>query len=163
MRKAPAILLLVLTAFTLVGGRVLFAVEQVLIKMQQERLVLQSVPNSQLVSFSASDKIIWEEEAKECYYQGDLYDVVRSELKNGQTYYYCVKDGDESELVKNYTSHFPNQQKRTAQISTLTYFFEYKEFSIAPVSFKIIRAKSLFLVSIPEDIHKEILIPPPNC
>jgi hypothetical protein len=44
-------------------------------------------------------KIDWEEADKEFWFEDKLYDVVKIEIKNGQIYYYCLADNDETDIV----------------------------------------------------------------
>lgn len=41
----------------------------------------------------------WEEEGKECWYKGHLYDVIRQRIQGGTTWLFCLDDEREERLI----------------------------------------------------------------
>lgn len=44
-------------------------------------------------------KIIWEKENKEFWFDGELYDLIRVEEKQGVKHYYCLSDKNEQHII----------------------------------------------------------------
>ena len=51
-----------------------------------------------LAELNASGR--WEEEGKECWYKGHLYDVIRERTVDGTTWLYCLDDVREERLIE---------------------------------------------------------------
>ena len=48
--------------------------------------------------------LTWQEDGKEFYINGRLYDVARKEIQNGRTLLYCLPDINEQDLVQDLSS-----------------------------------------------------------
>lgn len=90
--------------------------------MNEEALILLKFKAS-----SVQAELHWEH-SREFEYQGQMYDVVKSELKGDSIYYHCWPDHAESklnrqikELVANALNNNPQQQEHQKQ---LTHFFK---------------------------------------
>jgi len=51
-------------------------------------------------------------EKSELLFNGELYDVVNTVVKDGNVYIYCIKDETENLLDKSFKLHFDNHQNR---------------------------------------------------
>jgi len=59
------------------------------------------------ITSDESDKLIWYKDGHEFRYQGNMYDVVRTEIQNdGTTIYHCVKDEKENEIYRDFADDF---------------------------------------------------------
>lgn len=95
---------------------------QFLAGMNEEELVLLTFRASNLQA-----ELRWEH-SREFEYQGQMYDVVKSELKGDSMYFHCWPDHAESrlnqqikDLVANVLNKHPQQQEHQKQ---LTHFFK---------------------------------------
>jgi len=118
-----------------------------------------------IVTFKNEDKIIWTEKNKEFKYNGAMYDVVKSKIKNGKKYYYCINDKKENRLV---TSFLHNSKKRNKILLELKNVLSSKYFS-NKFSIKIIRNKTDVYYPEKKQFYKTVYLelnsPPPenNC
>ena len=49
-------------------------------------------------------KIYWEEEGKEFFFNGDMYDLIKTKNVQGKIFFYCINDEKEKELINNYNT-----------------------------------------------------------
>ena len=76
-----------------------------------------------------SPEIEWIRAGKEFRYKDELYDVVRSEESDGIINYYCISDGDETQLKKQYDGFIAAQyaddlsSSKSISINVLRIFF----------------------------------------
>ncbi len=91
----------------------MFELQKGLIHHQIEALIEQSFSNDQLnlISISSENQheIRWERTDKEFWYKGQLYDIVRSEKKQGVTEYYCIEDTSETRLAYQFIETIKKQ------------------------------------------------------
>ena len=69
-----------------------------------ERELLKQIPDSSLeviVVENFGDEIRWKEKNKEFSLDGVLYDVVRIQKREGNSYLYCINDKKEKQLLDN--------------------------------------------------------------
>jgi hypothetical protein len=52
-----------------------------------------------IVSDQNSNAFFWFDSGKEFRYKGEMYDVVKTIIKDKSTYYYCINDKKENELI----------------------------------------------------------------
>lgn len=72
-----------------------------MLKEEAEEQMLSRMDSKDFILIDASDQAIrWEEEGKEFYLHGELYDIAKKETSNGKTMLYCINDAKEEELVK---------------------------------------------------------------
>lgn len=75
-----------------------------------------------LAAVNATGK--WEEEGKECWYRGHLYDVVRRKVVQGTTWVYCLDDEREEHLIRDAGAVTKANQdqpaKQTGHMATLS-------------------------------------------
>lgn len=106
-----------------------FKIEQWLIHHKMEAVIEQFVGNDQLQLISISSenqqKIKWERLGKEFWFEGKLYDIVRSETKDGVTHYYCIDDTAETHLAYQFIEQIKKQTDDTDNEGTsLNEFFK---------------------------------------
>jgi hypothetical protein len=86
-----------------------------------EQKIIKNLNKSDLNIFIANEenlaRIAWEREGKEFKFEGELYDIIFTEIKSGTTYYYCFKDKDETilearinQFLKNQSGELPQNQ-----------------------------------------------------
>ncbi len=59
--------------------------------------------------------IYWEEEGKEFFFNGEMFDVVKRKEINGKEFLYCINDKKEKVLIDNYnliTKHNSSSDKK---------------------------------------------------
>jgi hypothetical protein len=99
LRKKISISLFFLIGISVFGPYPVLKLLQWQAKETTERIIRQQIPVNELQVFvnPVSDKdIVWEEEDEEFYYKGNMYDVVKKEVKDGKTFYYCYNDQKEA-------------------------------------------------------------------
>ncbi len=71
----------------------------------KERMIA-GLPDSLLQVIDAGavkSTIEWEENGKEFSLDGKMYDVVKMMVQSGRTYYYCINDEKEEQLLNTYS------------------------------------------------------------
>ncbi len=134
--------------------------------MANEELELVVMPESWMES--PPEHIEWEH-SKEFVKDGVYYDIVRTELKGGDVYFYCYRDTKETALSIGLEKHtnaylLANEQKKQTnkdiyQFFTKLYFSVSSE-TTAPLPLMNNRFKSFQLVYM--FIYNELLSPPPQ-
>jgi len=78
--------------------------------------------------------IRWEEDGKEFYLHGKLYDVASIEKQNDKTLIHCVCDKDESQLVKDVAKAVASSHERsTGKESKHTVKFQVSDYTLHPI------------------------------
>ncbi len=105
--------ILCLCLLKIAGYMPVFKIEQWLIHHKMEAVIEQFVDNDQLQLISISpenqQKLKWERVGKEFWYEGKLYDIVRSEKKGDVTHYYCIDDTAETNLAYEFIEEIKKQ------------------------------------------------------
>lgn len=105
--------ILCLCLLKIAGYSPVFKIEQWLMHHKMEAIIEQFVDNDHLERISISpenqQKLKWAREGKEFWYEGKLYDIVRSETKDGVTHYYCIDDTNETHLVYQFIENIKKQ------------------------------------------------------
>lgn len=57
-------------------------------------------------------QIYWEEEGKEFFFEGGMYDLVKMKNVDGQITFYCINDQKEEELINNYNTITKNNSSK---------------------------------------------------
>lgn len=75
------------------------------------------IPDSSLEVIVAeqNNSFRWEESGKEFSQDGQLYDVVKSVIKNGKTILYCINDVKEKELLHNFCKALKSGNNKKAR------------------------------------------------
>ncbi|HYC27338.1 MAG TPA: hypothetical protein VEB42_00965 [Chitinophagaceae bacterium] len=100
MKKLVAISLLLIVFFNQLGYYFIHSLQQYQARQEIKRTLLANLPESELEVISApAEKLQWEEDGKEFYYHGQMYDVVSMKVLHGKTFYYCINDTKEKQLL----------------------------------------------------------------
>ena len=105
LKKFYTISILALMAFSQIGYYIVAHQMQEQRKEYIRKLLYQSIDENTLTVIdytSNNKKIFWEEEGKEFFFNRKMYDLVKTKLINGKTYFYCINDEKEKELIDNY-------------------------------------------------------------
>ena len=131
-----------------------------------EKEMLAHIPDSSLEVFVVEDlgnKIEWEENEKEFFLDGELYDVARIKKENGKTFLYCINDKKEKNLLDNLTKavnkNHDNKRNRNIKpaLPDLVLIDTIEPAGFFSVSSQYIPFTTPLVVS-----FKEINIPPPR-
>ncbi|MDX1830090.1 MAG: hypothetical protein R3342_11145 [Lutibacter sp.] len=115
-----------------------------------------------IIPLKDENKIIWTKKNKEFKYKGLMYDVVKTKIKNGNRYYYCINDVKEKQLI---TSFFRNNRRKNKSLLKLKKILSKKYLS-NKFSKKIsIKNTNIYLFE-NQEFYKskilEVLSPPPE-
>ena len=94
-------------AFSQIGYYVVMHQAQQERKEYIKELLLKNFADNGLtvIDYTTNNKkIFWEEEGKEFFFKGDMYDLVKTKTVNGRIYFYCINDEKEKELINNYNT-----------------------------------------------------------
>ncbi len=138
--------------FKIGGQYTAFTITQHKIHKQIKHLVEQQIPNNYLhkIIINHPNQIRWTKKDKEFWYQGFMYDIVRSEKHNNAIMYYCIQDRAESDLVKNFQKNQQDNQQNS-QDSILNWDFAKKIVAIDFPFINFATQNKLFFIA----IHKE--------
>ena len=111
--------MLIMMAFSQMGYYFLLNHAQQEQKEFIQELLHKTLPEDELtiIDFTGNkEKIYWEEEGKEFFFEGKMYDLVKMKNDNGQIIFYCINDKQEEELINNNSTIIKNnsfQNKKT--------------------------------------------------
>ncbi|MBK7407270.1 MAG: hypothetical protein IPL49_18650 [Saprospirales bacterium] len=104
MKTAISIALLFLLSFHLAGFYLFFSFQQRQAKTEIKQRIKQRVPEAALslivLCTDDLDQLQWKD-AHEFWYQGQLYDIVRSTQQDQTITFHCISDVQETRLFKN--------------------------------------------------------------
>ena len=101
LKRVVSILFCLLLCLSQVGFYIGFLLEQHKTKDLIHKQVIARAPLHLLERIVQQDAIQWEDDNKEFYLHGSLYDVVKIQVENGKTVFYCINDENEEQLLKN--------------------------------------------------------------
>ena len=104
MKRVISSILLFLALSSQLGTYIVYVVQQKLTKESIAQQMAQKLPQSALVKIKNSKAIQWEEEGREFYKDGSFYDIVKTEIIKGETWFYCINDTMQTQLYNNYTA-----------------------------------------------------------
>jgi hypothetical protein len=99
LKKIVAISLLLVIFINQLGYYFLHSLQQYQVRKEIKHALLANIPESELEVISSNNQLDWEEDGKEFYYQGRMYDVVSMKVLHGKTFYYCINDTKEKQLL----------------------------------------------------------------
>lgn len=102
MRLASIVVLSVML-INIAGYYPVFKYQQWQVRKEIKKKIKASVPEDELhivIVNESSDELEWVREGKEFIYKGKMYDIVRSEYKDGMIIYSCIDDVQESRLFQ---------------------------------------------------------------
>lgn len=175
MKKIFSIFLLAIFLFDLVGFFPLFKYAQNKIQKEIKGQLKKTVPQGELyvinVPVEKVNDLDWKREGKEFRYNGTMYDIVKSETKNGVVQYHCINDKQETQLFAN-LEELVNQQmdngkspfgKTTKRILKKTSTLKY--ITTNPFVFALnndINSNNFDYTFFYSPVFLEIFSPPPN-
>jgi len=103
MRRIISISLLLIVFIAHVGYYFIYSYQQYKVRQTVKRQLLNAMPDSffQVIVAHQNASFSWEEEGREFYQDGQMYDVVKSVEQNGKLLLYCINDKKEDELLRN--------------------------------------------------------------
>lgn len=118
LKKLSLIVIIFILAYSQVGYYFVLRHSQSAQKEVIKENILSQLKDEELKIISLSDdqqKIYWEEDGKEFYLNGELYDVLKRKIVNGKVILYCINDKKEKALIDNYnliTKHNSSSDKK---------------------------------------------------
>ena len=130
--------------------------------------VISGVPERYLDIIELTDNIVWEEKGEEFILDDVYYDVIRTEVRNGKTYLYCLNDEHEEELIRNFALRVrksaDNEKRKNQKITVYSPLLQHQV--VSSVCFKSPDTYKLIVFcdfkSAIASCYKEIVIPPPR-
>jgi hypothetical protein len=146
-------------------------IEQHQLKEQAEKQLLSMANDDVFEQINETEKgnnIVWEEEEKEFSLNGQMYDVAKKVIVNGQTILYCLNDKKEEQLIEtmakkikestdNGTANKNHHSTIKFQVSDFTMASE----KMAVKTVSVTQSYYDFAALLPFNT-KEIITPPPN-
>ena len=175
MKKVISIIFLSLLVLKLGAYFAFLSIEQEIIREEMTEKVASTLSNSELVQLKFSkenlEKIEWERAEKEFWFQGKMYDIVRSETKNGEQIFYCLSDEKETEIeaqIEKLGDDFTNNSpSRSTNFQLLNLLFQQfilpQKFNFSTIflqDFSVENFQKIKIFYLP--ISLDILIPPPK-
>lgn len=175
MRKIISIFLLAIFLFDFFGYFPIFKAAQYKIQKEIKTLLKKGVPENELnviiVPVEKVNDLDWKREGKEFRHNGNMYDIVRHETKDGNIHYYCVNDTQETqlfvhleELVNKQMNNDKSPAGKTAKsIAKMFGFFKYipsDNFVFIPDLDETVKDFNYSVLY--SSVFLEILTPPPN-
>ena len=171
LTKTVTIAILSLLFFSQIGYRFVYMLEQHQLKEQAEKQLLSTINENLFEPINETEngnKIVWEEEGKEFSLNGQMYDVAKKVIVNGQTILYCLNDKKEGLLIeamvkkiKDSTGNSTDNKNHhsTIKFHVSDFIMASEETAISAIVF--MTSYPGFTTSIPFN-SKEIITPPPN-
>jgi len=103
LKKTGAISILAILLYTQLGYYGRFVIQQWLLKQEAREAWIAALPDRSFFRVRLADVDAeghWEEEGKECWYNGHLYDVIRQKTENGVVWLCCMDDEREAKLIR---------------------------------------------------------------
>ena len=120
-KKVTALSILFILLVNMAGYFPVFKWEQMQIRREIKQQIKNSIPGTELCSITFAKKCLaeidWERQGKEFRYNGQMYDVIRTENKADSVHYYCIKDTQETRLFAQ-LDEFVKKQMDTTTSST---------------------------------------------
>ena len=118
-KKIFTILFISLIAFSQIGYYLIIHQARQEHKAYIKKLLHQNISENLLteIDYSANKQAIyWEEEGKEFFLNGEIYDLVKTKNVAGKIYFYCINDEKENELINQYNSRVKNNSSTEKNI-----------------------------------------------
>lgn len=173
MKVLISYLLLSVFLFNTIGYIITFKVVQLQIKREVKRELKSKIKSSDLYAIRLSsteyESLQWIEKEREFVLNGKMYDIVKTEYKNGVIILSCIDDKQEKKLFANLEDHISkyisdnkSSSKRDIKLNdTPTKYFQTWIFSIAQRFPKSIIHSSEHLFSI-QELDIDPAFPPPR-
>ncbi|WP_373058428.1 hypothetical protein [Zunongwangia sp. H14] len=139
MKKAFAILLLLIFSFNSAGFYISFGIQLYQIKKEVKQRIIAATPREELIQLkysSATKKEFHWHEDGEFSYKGRMYDVVNTEKNGDATFYFCIEDKEEMILLASLKKQLEKNSKRSKRTGNtakpfLKIFFQPNHFPYA--------------------------------
>jgi len=170
MKKAAAILVLMIIIFQMVGVFILFKVRQNHIKQEVKMLIKAGIPSSKLtiLTFSTANNndLRWVDD-HEFVFNNQMYDVVKTIEKESEIAYHCLPDTLETQLFKNLNKTVGNEmgKDKTKSDSKVCVFANWFFIDALPYDFDAKNARESLLASymfVTNNWDSVIEYPPPR-
>lgn len=92
------------------GHLALFTIEEIRMEEAFEAKLLKTIPDAALEKIVDDGQLEWEKAGKEFFYQGNLYDIVRTGTEKERTVYYALRDHQEKELIDTYAKNLRREE-----------------------------------------------------
>lgn len=171
MRKAATILLFFIIFCSESGYYFFYSFQQYQLKQQAKKEFLSSIPAAsfEMIEQEKNAHLIqWEEDEKEFYLNGQLYDVKKTVKTNGKTILYCLNDIKEELLIKEMSNAAQQgDNKSTGKKNNHPLKFQLNDFLVDSTEILSIPSSCLqqFFFRFNETVFatgKEIIVPPPR-
>ncbi len=166
MRKYISVLLLVLFLFVSNGYYLYFKYLQHTIRQEIKYEIRRGIDETELTVITIlkdeENEIYWTEKNTEFKYKGAMYDIVKTEVKNNKTIYYCINDVKEQQLFTHFTKQNSSQNRTLIELRKVIsnkYFPE--SYSINNSVKEMVKHFATYQF-IYKSIAIEILSPPPQ-
>jgi hypothetical protein len=135
------ILVTLVLVIKIAGFYPLFKIKQWDIRRNIELAIEENIFNEPLKQISIPSKNVknlkWEREGKEFWYEGGLYDIVRSEIQDETTHFYCINDTPETQLNHEFQAFIHKKMDSSNDSdTTITDFFKKVVKIYFPSNFK---------------------------
>ena len=128
MKGPVSAILLSVLLLNFFGVLPVFYVLQQNIRSEVKSKIKAGIPESELhkISFSKNEKIdlVEGKQGKEVRKSGDFYDIVRTEVVNGEIVYYGINDKEEKALFENLDNLCQKEQNGSPVNKTIKDFFK---------------------------------------
>jgi hypothetical protein len=109
MRKILSIFLLCIFLYNTIGYYLAFKAVQMQVRKEVQHTLKQNLSKSQLTAITINKDSVklleWKEKGKEFHYQGELYDIVKSDENASAITFYCINDKQEEILFADLDRH----------------------------------------------------------
>ena len=120
-KKLFTILFISLIAFSLIGYYLIIHQARQEHKAHIKKLLHQNISENLLmaIDYTANKQAIyWEEEGEEFFFNGEIYDLVKTKNVAGKLYVYCINDEKENELIDQYNGSVKNNSSTERNIKS---------------------------------------------
>lgn len=133
MKNAISYIVLAVFVHHIIGFYPYFRYQQSNIRSQIKKQIKSGLSDSNLTEIVVNGAnmhlVHWTKEGEEFRYRGEMYDIVRTEIRDNGTAYVCMNDMQETDLyavVAGRLSHDEHQQKNCAHLDKLTKVSDYE-------------------------------------
>lgn len=110
--------------FTQIGYYFLYSYQLHATRKAIKKEILSGIPDSMLeiVVEGEVNGFRWKDTGEEFYLHNEMYDIVRTEQRNGKTIYHCINDKKEKQLLQKMTNLVKSSQHGRKQSKYLIKF-----------------------------------------
>lgn len=146
-------------------------VQQYQLRKEIRAQIKEGIPETDLIQITISpkeaNKLIWKDK-EEFSYNDKMYDVVKMEVQNGSTVYYCISDAQETKLIAKYNKELKRKRKeknnRNSPVKTVKFLQHVDPLpQKAEIAFVEINSETNFIYAEHySPLSLDILSPPPK-